>query len=150
MPAPVSEASRGYTAASRAGSHGFRAPPSRAARALLSAAQDELAQAEHLVAPTRRFAAAHLAALRGAAAVLAVRAQPGSRAGRPTSAWTLLGVVAPELAEWAAFFAAGSTTRAAAEAGLTRLVSQRDADDLVRQAGQFLDLAARLVLGDPA
>jgi len=147
MPVTVSGASAGSTAASGAGSHASRPPPPRAARALLAAAADELGEAENLAAPARRFAAAHLAALRGAAAVLAVRARPGSRSARPTSAWTLLGVVAPELAEWAAFFAAGSSMRAAAEAGVTRLVSQRDADDLVRQAGQFLDLAARLVLG---
>lgn len=63
------------------------------------------------------------------------------------SAWVLLGRVVPELAEWAAFFAAGSGTRVAAQAGVARLVSARDADDLVRQTGQFIELAERAVSG---
>jgi len=74
------------------------------------------------------------------AGVLAVRARPGRRA-RPASAWVLLAKVAPELAEWSAYFAAASATRAAAEAGVRRLVTTRDADDLIRQAGEFLTLA---------
>ena len=46
--------------------------------------------------------------------------------------------VAPELTEWAAFFAAGAAKRAAAEAGLTRAVTAREADDLLRDAETFL------------
>ena len=42
------------------------------------------------------------------------------------------------MAEWASFFAAGAAKRAAAEAGSTRAVSEREADDLVREADQFL------------
>lgn len=45
------------------------------------------------------------------------------------------------LAEWAAFFAAGAGKRAAAEAGLPRAVSAREADDLLRDAETFLSLA---------
>ena len=41
------------------------------------------------------------------------------------------------MAEWADFFAAGATTRAAAEAGIP-CVSHRAADDLVRDAETFL------------
>ena len=44
----------------------------------------------------------------------------------------------PELAEWASFFAAGAAKRAAAEAGSTRAVTEREADDLVRDADRFL------------
>ena len=51
---------------------------------------------------------------------------------RPRNAWVLLTEVAPELAEWAAFFAAGARKRAAAEAGIESAVTARDADDLVR------------------
>ena len=47
----------------------------------------------------------------------------------------------PALAEWAAFFAAGAGKRAAAEAGLPRAVSVREADDLLRDAETFLSLA---------
>jgi hypothetical protein len=57
----------------------------------------------------------------------------------------LLERVAPELAEWAAFFAAGAAKRAAAEAGHLRVVSDRDADDLVRDVEQFLRVVERLV-----
>src|SRR4051794_27696552 len=70
--------------------------------------------------PTR-YACAHVAALRAAAALLAARARPvGAGAGRrrpQKNAWVLLAEVAPELTEWATFFAAGAAKRAAAEAG---------------------------------
>jgi hypothetical protein len=85
-----------------------------------------------------RYATAHLAALRGAAAVLAARTRPEPGRRRPRSAWVLIGQVAPELAEWAAFFAAGAAKRAAAEAGLTSAVTEREADDLVRDVTTFL------------
>ena len=39
---------------------------------------------------------------------------------------------------WAIFFAAGAAKRAAAEAGSTRAVTEREADDLVRDADRFL------------
>jgi hypothetical protein len=61
--------------------------------------------------------------------------------------WTLLASVAPELREWAAFFASGSATRASVQAGITRVVSPRAADDLVRQAEQFTGLVRRAVNG---
>lgn len=119
-------------------------PP--AAAALLDQARRGLLEAEYALRPPDRYAAAHLAALRAAAAVLAVRTRPRRRR-RPASVWMLLADVVPELAEWAAFFAAGSGIRVAAQAGVTRLVSARDADDLVRQAGQFIELVERAVSG---
>ena len=88
--------------------------------------------------PTR-YACAHVAALRAAAALLAARARPAPARRRPQkNAWVLLAEVAPELAEWATFFAAGAAKRAAAEAGSTRAVTEREADDLVRDADRFL------------
>ena len=116
-------------------------PVPAAARELFAHARGCLAEAAASAHPCRRYAAAHLAALRCAAAVLAVRAQPAERSGRRLrSAWVLLSRVAPELAEWAAFFAAGAGKRAAAEAGLSHAVTQREADDLVRAAQTFLGL----------
>jgi hypothetical protein len=109
---------------------------------LLERARQGLLDAEYATHPVERHAQAHLAALRAAAAVLAARTRPRRRA-QPTSAWNLLTTVAPELAEWSAFFATASGTRAAAQAGVHRLVTNRDADDMVRQAGQFLILAQR-------
>ena len=73
-----------------------------------------------------------------AAAVLAARTRPEPARRRPRSAWVLLGQVAPELGEWATFFAAGAAKRAAAEAGLSHAVTEREADDLVRDVGAFL------------
>lgn len=120
---------------------------------LLALARRGLDEASAAPTPGERYAAAHLSALRVAAAVLACRARPsaggpaaGSSSGpspsarraRPTSAWVLLATVAPELAEWAAFFAAGAAKRAAAEAGLPSAVTAREADDLVRDAEAFL------------
>jgi hypothetical protein len=69
---------------------------------------------------------------------LATRARP--RRSASGSAWDLLIRVAPELTEWAVFFGAGSAKRQAAEAGLSTVVTAREADDMVRQASAFLDL----------
>ncbi len=115
-----------------------RRPVSQAARSLLADAGRGLGRAIRADQPTDRYAAAHLAALRGAAAVLATKARPGR--ARQASAWELLAKLAPEFSEWAAFFAAGSAKRQAAEAGITRFVSPREADDMVRQCAAFLDL----------
>ena len=87
--------------------------------------------------PTR-YACAHVAALRATAALLAARAQPAPRGRRQKNAWGLLTAVAPELGEWARCVAAGAAKRAAAEAGSTRAVTEREADDLVRDADRFL------------
>ncbi len=125
-------------------------PPARqSALILLSQARRALNEAALLHRPAERYAATHLAALRAAAAVLAARARPAApvprRLARPTSAWTLLCRVAPELTEWAGFFAAGAAKRAAAEAGLPRAVTQREADDLMRDAETFLAVVETLL-----
>ncbi|MFG1908018.1 SAV_6107 family HEPN domain-containing protein [Kribbella sp. NPDC048928] len=102
------------------------------ARAALAEATETT---DHLI----RYSSAHIAALRVAAAVLAVRARPvsGSRRKVQRNAWVLLAQVAPEFGEWATFFAAGAAQRAAAEAGLERAVSTREADDLIRAVDTF-------------
>ncbi|MDT7572884.1 MAG: hypothetical protein QOE05_3058 [Actinomycetota bacterium] len=118
------------------------APVSLPAGTLLALARRGLVEACSTDRPGERYATAHLAALRAAAAVLACRARPAvsARRSRPTSAWVLLAGVAPELAEWAGFFAAGARKRAAAEAGLPSAVTPREADDLVRDAETFLSV----------
>jgi hypothetical protein len=115
-------------------------PPAAPAAAvqLLDQARRGLVEAAGSLDPRQRYATAHLAALRGAAAVLAARTRPEGGRRRPRSAWVLLGEVAPELGEWATFFASGAAKRAAAEAGLSRAVTEREADDLVRDVGSFL------------
>jgi len=116
-----------------------RRPVSQAARDLLADGGGALGRAIRAAEPTDGYAIAHVAALGGAAAVLAARARPGGR-GNQGNAWVLLARLAPVFSEWSAFFAAGSAKRQAAEAGITRLVSPREADDMVRQTSAFLDL----------
>ena len=121
------------------------APPRVTAAAVecLTQAQRALAEARTATEHTRRYASAHVAALRAAAAVLAVRTRPHPRGQR--NAWVLLTRVAPELEEWAAFFAAGAAKRSAAEAGLARAVTTREADDLLRDAECFCDVVERVL-----
>jgi hypothetical protein len=106
---------------------------------LLGQAKQTWAEAVLEPRPAEKYRAAHVAALRAAAAVLALRARPaGAARRRPTSAWVLLEGVAPELAEWAAYFADSASRRAAIEAGAWNVVTDRDADDLLRAAGEFI------------
>ena len=114
---------------------------SAATARLILAADTALADAHATTDPLERFASAHLAALRAAAALLADRDRSAtSRPRRPTSAWTLLAAVAPEMEPWAASFAAGASKRAAAESGLRGAVTTGEADDLVRDATAFIGL----------
>lgn len=114
--------------------------PHRTPRELLILARRGLEEAAEIRTDGMRYATAHLAALRAAAAVLAARATPAGpgRRSRVTSVWSLLVLVAPELSEWATFFATGASKRSAAEAGIPRVVSAREADDLLRAAEQFI------------
>jgi hypothetical protein len=105
----------------------------------LARSAESLSEAINATDVPDRYACAHVAALRAAAALLAARAQPTpTRRRRQKNAWVLLAEVAPELEEWARFFAAGASKRAAAEAGSRRAVTDREADDLVRDADRFL------------
>ncbi len=110
---------------------------------LLRSARQGLAEAAEEDGAGSRYVAAHLAALRAAAAIVAARPEAGTgpRRKAPKSVWELLPRVKPALSEWAAFFAAGARKRAAAEAGLARAVSAAEADDLLRDAETFLSLA---------
>src|SRR5580692_1221093 len=112
---------------------------------LLETARRGLAEAGAEGDPGTRYICAHLAALRAAAAIVAARGEPGTgtRRRRPRSVWELLPQVEPALAEWAAFFAASAAKRAAAEAGLPRAATAREAEDLLRDAGTFLSVAER-------
>jgi hypothetical protein len=103
-----------------------------------------LVRARAAGSPAECYCLAHLAALRGAAAVLAARARP-SRPDAAGTAWDVLGHVAPELGEWALFFAAGVPKRAAAGAGLRGAVTHREADDLILEAESFLGAVSRLL-----
>ncbi|MGH3309448.1 MAG: SAV_6107 family HEPN domain-containing protein [Streptomyces sp.] len=127
------------------------APP--AALDLLAQAQHGLDEATAMETPNERYATAHLAALRTAAAVLAVRGRPETNARRRRairSAWEVLPEAAPELAEWSVLFASGAAKRALAEAGIQGAATRRDADDLIRETGVFLRLVERMLVSQPA
>ena len=121
--------------------------PHRTPAQLLALARRGLDEAIEQRVEGLRYATAHLAALRAAAAVVAARAKPvPSRRSKLTSVWDLLALVAPELGEWAAYFAASAAKRTAAEAGIPRVVSAREADDLIRAATSFVAVV-ELALG---
>ncbi len=126
---------------------GERVQATRVASALdlLRGSEASLVEAGHAAHVAQRYAGAHLAALRAAAAVLAVRGPrlAGSRgSGGPRHLWELLPAVAPELHEWADFFALSSARRARPD----EAISSREADDLVRSAQEFHD-RVRVLLG---
>ena len=127
-----------------------RSIPRRSVADLIESARRGLWESGEATSATERYIHAHLAALRAGAAVVAATATPsppGSRSGRPANLWSLLTEIAPDLGEWAAYFAAGAKRRAAAEAGLTGAVTERQADDLVRDSARFLALVeARLAV----
>jgi hypothetical protein len=108
----------------------------------LRRAEQALLAAELSATPADRYLAAYLAAMRTAVTVLAVRARPRHSSG-PADVWQVLTHLAPEFGEWAAFFAAGRQKRLLVQAGATALVSEREADDLLRDAQDFHNLVAR-------
>jgi len=110
----------------------------------LARARTALDEAADAATAAERYLAAHAAALRVAAVVLAVRARPAPGA-RPRNAWRLLAEVAPELGEWAAFYAATQRRRDALHAGSAGVVGTREADDLLRDTEGFLALVQHAV-----
>jgi hypothetical protein len=114
------------------------APTASSVLDLLDRSRDGLVQACHSSSAADRYTQAHLAALRAAAALLAARSASAGRS-RPRSVWEMLPAVAPELTEWAVFFASSGRRRLALERGSTT-VTAREADDLVRQGESFLEL----------
>ncbi|MGF7123866.1 SAV_6107 family HEPN domain-containing protein [Rhodococcus sp. BE178] len=110
--------------------------------ALLRRADGLLSEAAGAVQAAERFRCAYLGALRGAAAVLAgvEGAANSGRARRPRSrsAWVLMARAAPDFVEWADYFAQHSALRASIEAGVTRTVTDADADAFYFEVGRFL------------
>jgi hypothetical protein len=129
-----------------------RAPAPPAARDLIGQAERGLDEAAALADPGESYVAAHLAALRAAAAVLAVRGRPETSARgrrRIRSVWEVLPEIAPELAEWSVLFAASGDRRAKIEAGIRGVADRADADELRRAAGFFLRLVEAMLVRQP-
>ena len=108
---------------------------------LLDRSAQSLREACRATAPRERYLKAHLAALRAAAALVGARSRRGEPSRR--SLWDALAVLAPELGEWAAYFASSGRRSRLAVRGETAWVGSREADDLVRAAQTFLDLVGR-------
>jgi hypothetical protein len=123
---------------SLASPHPVAAPVPVTVLDLLDRARASLFMSARSDSVTQRYIDAHLSALRSAAALLAARTRP-SRRSRPRSVWEMLPVIAPELTEWALFFASSGRRRAALERG-SYVITLREADDLLRQAETFLEL----------
>ena len=105
---------------------------------LLRRADVELVAAQFSPEAWERFSHAHLAALRGGAAILATRGRPGGRRP-PRTVWDMLDVVAPELGRWSDYFAAGACLRSAIEAGRFDSVSDERAEQALCAAEDFVD-----------
>ena len=78
---------------------------------LLTQARSVHAEAVAADEPGERFRLAHLSALRTAAAVSAQFGRPAATRRRLMSVWVLLERIAPQHADWAAYFAAGKMAR---------------------------------------
>lgn len=132
MPSPSSASSRAA---------GPAAPAVAASVSLLAAAGDSLTEAHWATSLRQRYQRTRLAALRAAAAVLAVRGGPRRGAG-PAAVWELLPRVAPELTEWARYFAVALPEELPGEPGPA---SVRVVDDLLRDGEEFARVVAGLL-----
>ena len=114
---------------------------------LLARADAELLAAQFSPEAWERFTHAHLAAVRAAAAVVAARGRPAGR-GAPRTVWDMLGVVAPEMARWAALFADAARLRTALDAGRFEAVSPARAERALCDAEDFVDVARAAATAD--
>ncbi|WP_418277225.1 SAV_6107 family HEPN domain-containing protein [Isoptericola jiangsuensis] len=105
---------------------------------LLARADAELAAAVRTADAGERYVHSHLAALRSAAAVVALHDAALGR-GRARPVWELLSRVEPELAAWSVYFASGARLRSALDAGYADSVSWARADELLACAEDFRD-----------
>ncbi len=124
---------------------GYRPPLAATSLDLLDRSRGSLLTACRTGDAGERYVEAHLGALRAAAALLAARSSSSARS-RPRSVWEVLPTIAPELSEWATFFAGTARQRAAVERGGP--LSARESDDLLRQSEIFLEIVQDL-LGVP-
>jgi hypothetical protein len=106
---------------------------------LVERARAVLLEACHSRDVAERYRQSRLGAMRAAAALVSARSRDARTSG-PQSLWDLVPAAAPELTEWAEFFAV-ATTRAG-QSGRAA-VTAREADDLLRQAETFIGLVCR-------
>lgn len=120
--------------------------PARKPADLIAMARHGLDEARVTRRDGLRYAAAHLAAVRAAAALVAARSRPvRGRSDSRVGIWVLLLQVCPEMVDWAVFFASGSVTRAAVEAGIPSRVTAEEADQLLARADEFVTLVEQQI-----
>lgn len=114
---------------------------------LLTQAWRAIAEAQAAERAEQRFERASVAAVRAASAVLA-GCPTRVRGARAQSVWTLVVRCAPELREWADFFAAATRTcvRLRSQGVPSGGITQRLADDLLRDADRFTHEVRALLL----
>lgn len=108
------------------------------AQQLLRRAHLELDSADSVTDPSMRFLHAHMAAIRGASAVLALGAVVPRKRGRLRSVWEQLADAGEQWEAWAARFESGARVRAAIEAGRVTDLAPEFADQAVAAADEFV------------
>lgn len=112
------------------------------AQQLIRRARLELDSADLAADPSARFLHAHMAAIRGASAVLALGGVAPRRRGRLRSVWEQLTDAGAQWEPWAARFEASARVRAAIEAGRLGDLDPAVADEAVQAADAFVALVA--------
>jgi len=120
-----------------------QAPLPDAVLDLLARSEAELVASTVASDPAETFLHAHLAALRAGAALVQARGRPGPRS-RARTVWDMVTRVAPELADFAAYFAGNAATRSAVEAGRAEVDPARAAR-AVAAADQFHEAVRALL-----
>jgi hypothetical protein len=111
---------------------------------LVERARADLLEACHSRDVAERYRQSRLGAMRAAAALVSARSR-GTRVSGPQSLWDLVPAAAPELTEWAEFFAVATAQpdHAPTHRPSRPAVTAREADDLLRQAETFIGLVCR-------
>ncbi|WP_345001901.1 SAV_6107 family HEPN domain-containing protein, partial [Tsukamurella soli] len=112
----------------------------RGSLGMLDRADQFLSRAGGAPRPEDQYREIYLAALRGAAAVLAERETGARRGSASRNAWVRLAKVAPAYAEWVSYFTAVSGLVAALEVASGRSVSDGDVAALHARVQTFLNL----------
>lgn len=107
---------------------------------LLDRCRDSLDRAGEAGTIPARYRAARHGALQAAVSVVVARNPRVLSGPGPQDLWAALAAVAPELAEWADYFAVATGSGQA-----RAVVSRREADDLVRGVETFLTLCLGLL-----
>jgi len=105
---------------------------------LMRRAHGELDAAHQGATPREQFLGAHMAALRAAAAVLALTPKAGPKRGKVRSAWVQLAEVSPQWQPWVEYYTDSARVRAELESGVRSSLDPAQARQAMAIAGKFL------------